>query len=528
MKTIVQALLLAATCVTMAGAVAAAPAATPTSARPEQFYHIFVRSFADSNGDRNGDLRGLRNKLDYLQGLGVTSILLTPLYPSRFYHNYFADDFNGIDGEYGSKADFWALVDDVHRRGMRIFLDEEIQYVTGQHIWFRSSHNNPASPFASHVLYKDKTNRTPVATLLGTTDFFVWPNQQQQIFTVNLAEPRVRAYFTDYLKSWLDPNGDGDPNDVVDGFRIDHMMDDLDNAGVLTKLLSGFWAPMQAELRQLNPKLQIIAEQADWGDGAAFFEQGKVNKVFAFSIWKAARDLDAKALAAAITQSNMVVSAGRDQLLFIENHDTERFANASRNTPAILRLGAAITLLTGWTPSLYYGQEIGMGGKPTDDYAANGSRPANVDARDIPLRQAFRWVADPLAPGNAAWYRQFPDAYHTPDSNAPGDGVSVAEQAQDRDSLLNVYRALAKLRADEPALAHGTTHVVAQTGDLLLIERRLDKRRALVLFNLGASSGSMALPAGSKIGARLFGPAVQSPGGLDAPPHSASVWAATP
>lgn len=528
MNRIVKALLLAAALAAVPAGAAAAPAATQTEPRPEQFYHIFVRSFADSDGDRNGDLRGLRDKLDYLQGLGVTTILLTPLYPSRFYHNYFADDFTGIDDEYGSKADFWALVDELHRRGMRIFLDEEIQYVTGQHEWYRSSHDNPASPFSPYVLYKDKANHTPVVTLLGTTDFTVWPNQQQQIYTVNLAEPKVQVYFTDYLKSWMDPNGDGDPSDGVDGFRIDHMMDDLDNVGVLTKLLSNFWAPMLKDLRQLNPKVQIIAEQADWGDGAAFFEQGTVDKVFAFSIWKAARELDAKALTAAITRSNGVITEGRDQLVFIENHDTERFANAPRNTPAILRLGAAITLLTGWTPSLYYGQEIGMGGKQTDDYAAKGNTPANADARDIPLRQAFRWVADPLAPGNAAWYRQFPDAYHTPDSHAPGDGVSVAEQTSDVASLLNTYRTLAALRGSEPALARGSTKVVAQAGDLLLIERQHGVRRALVLFNLGATPASLTLPDARKIGARRYGSAAQSPRGLDAPPHSATVWAPTP
>lgn len=510
---------------------ATAPARQVAVQPPELFYHIFIRSFADSDGDRQGDLRGLRDRLDYLQDIGVTAILLTPLYPSQFYHNYFADSFEGIDSAFGAVPDLARLVHDVHARGMKIFLDQEIQYVSGLHAWRRQSEGNPLGPFGRFLLYHDAGNQQPVATLFGTNDFHVWPDQHQEIFTVNLATPGVRAYFSRYLGSWLDPDGDGDPRDGVDGFRIDHMMDDLDNAGVLTGLLEQFWAPLLQELRAINPDIRIIAEQADWGDGEEFLTRGKVDTVFAFPIWSAARDLDAAGFAAAIERANRVVTAGRDQLVFIENHDTERFASAARGQPEILRLGAAITLLTGWTPSLYYGQEIGMSGTRTSDYEAVGDRPVNVDARDIPLRQAFRWVADPLGRGNAAWYMQFPDAYHTPDSNVAGDGVSVAEQVRDQGSLLACYRTLAALRVRHPALAHGATRVIAREGSLVLIGRRTGTEEALVLFNFDPApqTAVLALPAGA---ARLYGKAEAVHEGatarVTAPPYSATVWAPAP
>lgn len=495
---------------------------------PEMFYHIFVRSFADSDGDRQGDLRGIRDRLGYLQDIGVTTILLTPLYPSQFYHNYFADSFEGIDGEFGAARDLADLVHHAHARGMKIFLDQEIQYVSGRHIWREQSKDNPLGPFGRFLLYGDPDNRQPVATLFGTNDVYVWPDQHQQIFTVNLNEPQIRAYFSQYLKSWLDPNQDGDPADGVDGFRIDHMMDDLDNAGVLTGLLEQFWAPLFRELRAVKPDLRIIAEQADWGDGEDFFTRGRVDMVFAFPIWSAARELDAEDFAAAIERANQVVTAGRGQLVFIENHDTERFAAGARQRPEILKLGAAITMLTGWTPSLYYGQEIGMSGTQTSDYAASGDRPTNADARDIPLRQAFRWEADPMAPGNAAWYLEFPEAYHTPDTNVPGDGVSVAEQILHRGSLLASYRSLAMLRASHPALGSGTTRVIAHEGSLVLLGRRAGADEALVLFNFGAApqTASLALPEGAS---RLYGEATAVRAGdmarVTAPPYSATVWA---
>ena len=509
----------------LATLLALAPGVTLAAARPhppELFYHIFVRSFADSNGDRHGDLAGIRARLDYFQRLGVTTVLLTPLYPSPFYHNYFADDFEGIDGEFGSMADFRALTADLHRRGMKIFLDEEIQYVSGQHGWYRQSHNQPGGRYDGYLLYKDASNHQPVPTLTASTDYRVWPDQVQQIFTVNLAESKVRAYFTRYLKRWVDPNQDGDPRDGVDGFRIDHMMDDLDNRGVLTDLLHRFWAPMLDDLRALNPKLRIVAEQADWGDGAPHFTRGKVDMVFAFPIWNAAHDLNGKALAAAIERSSTLVTGKREQIVFVENHDTERFANGARDTPEIRRLGAAMTLLIGWTPSIYYGQELGMSGTRLKDAGSN------ADAADIPLRQAFRWVADPLAHGNAAWYRTIPSAYSAPDSNAPGDGVSVAEQDRDPGSLLNRYRALAALRSRYPALATGTSRVVAQHGDLVMIERVAGPQRALVLFNLSSTAQTATIAAPSTGMTRRFGSATLTPGvkstEIAAAPYSATVW----
>jgi glycosidase len=102
----------------------------------EVFYHIFVRSFRDSDGDRVGDLRGIEENLGYLHGLGVTSILLTPINPSPFHHNYFASSFEGIDADYGDLDSYRRLVKAIHARGMKIYLDQEIQYTAEDHPWF--------------------------------------------------------------------------------------------------------------------------------------------------------------------------------------------------------------------------------------------------------------------------------------------------------------------------------------------------------------------------------------------------------
>lgn len=121
-----------------------APAAAPPQS--EIFYHVFVRSFRDSNGDRIGDLEGLRRSLGYIKRLGVTTILLTPVQPSPFYHNYFAADFDGVAPEYGGHRAWLALIRAAHAEGLRVYMDLEFQYVSDGHPWLKSSWHNPASP----------------------------------------------------------------------------------------------------------------------------------------------------------------------------------------------------------------------------------------------------------------------------------------------------------------------------------------------------------------------------------------------
>ena len=112
----------------------------------EVIYHVLLRSFFDSDGDQMGDFNGLRQKLDYIQDLGATSIMLLPLYDAECYHNYFADDFEKIDAEFGSFEDYISLVREIHRRKMKIYMDMETQYVSYKHKWFKSAIGNLSSP----------------------------------------------------------------------------------------------------------------------------------------------------------------------------------------------------------------------------------------------------------------------------------------------------------------------------------------------------------------------------------------------
>jgi glycosidase len=472
----------AAMVVPSAGAAAKPQTVAPTVAAPpaqldrEVFYQIFTRSMRDSNGDGEGDLKGIEHSLPYLQRLGVTSILLTPLYPSDFYHNYFASDFEGVDPEFGTMEDYRRLLKAIHERGMKLYLDEEFQYVAYDHPWFRSALNNPGSPFSDFLIFHGASNSKPEEGPFGITLADRFPNDRTGITTVNLKSPKVRQWAGDYLLRWVDPDGDGDFSDGVDGFRLDHMMDDLDNKHILTNLFEDFWKPVFSRLRSTNPRLRLVAEQWDWGDGADFLRRGGVDAAFAFPLVSAIRSFDKAKIVAAISEVERAIPEGKHELIFVENHDMQRIASDPGITPEKLKTAATLVTMLKGTPLIYYGQELGMRGAPRSEYKS--------DEKDIGDREAFEWSAKVEAPGQANWYKG-PKSYWTQRFARDDDGVSVDEEDRDPASLLNHYRRLLALRRAHPATA-GDQHVIESPQSLLVIERSGGGERLLVIANLSS------------------------------------------
>jgi len=464
--------------------VAPTVAAPPAQLDDEVFYQIFTRSMRDSNADREGDLRGIEQSLPYLQKLGVTSILLTPLYPSAFYHNYFASDFEGVDPEFGTMEDYRSLVRAIHARGMKLYLDEEFQYVAYDHPWFKSALGNPSSPYSDFLIFHGPNNTKPEEGPFGITMAARFPDGETGITTVNMKSPKFRAWASDYLLRWVDPNGDGDFSDGVDGFRLDHMMDDLDNKHILTGLFNSFWKPVFADLKARNPKLHLIAEQWDWGDGGDFLRRGGVDAAFAFPLVAAIRSFDKAKIIAAIDTLDKAIPARKHELVFIENHDMQRIASDRGITPEKLRTAATLAMLLKGTPLIYYGQELGMRGAPRPEYKS--------DAKDIGDREAFEWSASVEAPGQANWYKG-PKSYWTERFARDDDGVSVAEEDRAADSLLNHYRRLLALRAAHPALRSEAQHVIPTSGKLLVVERRDGGERVLIVANLSGKPAAYAV-----------------------------------
>lgn len=448
------------------------------SIEEEIVYHLFQRSFYDSDGDQIGDLNGVTQKLDYLKDLGVTSILMLPLYKSIYHHNYFADDFKEIDPEYGTFDDYLNMVQAIHSKGMKFYMDMEIQYVTEKHPWFGESFQNPSSEYSDYVIYNGPNNTDPESIIFNLKGLEGYDGQYLRITTVDVYNENVKRYMYELFEYWMDPNQDGNFDDGVDGFRIDHMMDDLDLKGIRTDMFTKFWAPLFEQLKAINPKINIFGEQSDWNDmGTKYFTQAGVDMMFAFSVRSAFLEFDTNKIINKVDSTLMITPEGKHQINFLENHDIDRYASLVEQNPAKLRLGAFFNIFNKGVPSIYYGQELGMPGK------GGFGKYGMSDANDIPRREAFEWYADASGPGMAFWYKDT-GPWWDESTVKSNDGISLEEQRGNTNSLFNFYKSCITMRKANPALAQGNqSFVTNDSEDIISFVRHFKNQTLLLVFN---------------------------------------------
>ena len=451
---------------------------TLKSAQNEVIYHVFQRSFYDSNGDGHGDFNGLKSKLDYLEDLGVTSLLLIPIVESPFYHNYFSGDFEKIDPKYGSKEEWISLVKEVHKREMKIYMDLEFQYITEDHIWFKDSYQNRKSKYNNYVSYKDSDNKIPETMIFDLTSLTGYDSTKKTITTINMNSPEVLDYFTKLLSMWVDPDKNGDFSDGVDGFRLDHMMDKLDGKDKFKNLFSTFWKPLLSKLKTTNPNLKNVAEQADWNNyGEDYFKTG-VDRVFAFNLKKAILTFDKKKILAAADTTFSRTPPTNQQIVFLENHDMNRVATELKGVTEDLKTVAAISLLIGGIPAIYYGQELGMKG------SGGFQKFGLTDGNDIPFREAFEWYKSDSGKGMSVWYKNT-GPWWTQTNLKPNDGISLEEQIKDPNSLWHCYQKLLSIRKSEPGIVQGKYSVLSnQNEEVLSFQKKKGNDTYAIVINL--------------------------------------------
>ena len=193
------------------------------------------------------------------------------------------------------------------------------------------------------------------------------------------------------------------------------MTDDLDNQHRLTDLFKIFWTPVLTKLKNTNPSLTIIAEQANWFSlGHEYFHEAMVDRVFAFGLSWAIETFNKEKLIAAADSILTRNPPGKDQIVFIENHDTRRIASVKGISHGQLKVAATLNLLLGGVPLIYYGQEIGMKGRQIK---------GATDGNDIPIREAFDWYRTMEGKGVALWYRNSGPWWELTNLK-PNDGIS--------------------------------------------------------------------------------------------------------
>jgi glycosidase len=487
-----------------------------TQSKGEIIYHVCQRSFYDSNGDLNGDLNGLQAKLPYLQELGVTSILLFPLYESDCYHNYFANNFEQIDPEFGTMEDLISLVKAVHKRGMKIYLDMETQYVTSEHLWWKDAVGNLDSEYSDYILFEDSAHQTPATMVFDLRLLNGFDGKVIYATTVNLKSQKVLDYNMRLFTYFMDPNKDGKFDDGVDGFRLDHAMDHLDGKPSLTNLFAEFWKPLITSLRQLNPAVKIVAEQANWSDyGFEYFEKADIDRMFGFGLQQAILSFNKTEIIKNAEVILVQTPVNKEQIVFIENHDMDRFASLEKDLQR-QKLAASLMFYLGGVPSIYYGQEIGMKGKV---YSFG-----NTDGNDIGRREAFDWYQSGEGKGMSHWYKNS-GAWWTNANQKPNDGISLEEQQKDPESLFQSYKQTIDLRKKHVALSVGAYRNVENNNENVLSFYRVhDKEKILVVANLSGEKQVVQLSESIRKAKNLRGQKGVFNQNMVVSPYEVSVW----
>lgn len=436
-------------------------------------YEVFVRSFYDSDGDGMGDLRGLIEKLDYIndgsaesqRDLGATCIWLMPVSPSPSYHGYDVTNYYDINRDYGTKEDFQRLISEAHRRGIRVLYDMVLNHSSNYHPYFRSAVQVPNSPYRDWYIWSPTERKMPgweAPTWHRAGNQFYYGLFWSGMPDHNLANPEVKAEMQKIARFWLQDMG-------VDGFR-------LDAVGHFFETPEGVWkdAPgnfpwlreYQAGLRTIKPDVFTIGEVYDsLGSILKYYPDG-LTAFFAFevadAVFDAVRTGSPARLVAAVTRAQREIPDHRWGM-FLRNHDQTRTLTELNGDVARNKLASTIMLTLPGLPFVYYGEELGM----------TGSKRAG----DERLRTPMHWSRQPAAGFTRG----------TPWEPLASDSFTANVEALEADtaSLLNLHRRLIHLRTSSPALGDGVfVPLQASAAGVLAYLRRQSSEAVLVVANL--------------------------------------------
>ena len=435
------------------------------------FYEIFVRSFYDSNGDGIGDINGLIQKLDYLNDgdpnttddLGITGIWLMPICQSPSYHGYDVMDYYTVEEDYGTNEDFLRLMEEAHKRGIRVIVDMVFNHTSNQHPWFISS-LDPDSEYRDWYIWVDEAPKWG-----GPWGQKVWHRADKGYYyglfwsgmpDLNYENPEVSEQMLDVARFWLEEMG-------VDGFRLDAVKFLIEEGRKLehTEATLAWLRRFREFYRQVKPEALTVGEVWDpVGKVAPYIETGAFDLAFEFDTAKAiiesvnSGSRHSIALAHALAAKSYSLGQFAP---FITNHDQNRGMSQLGNDWAKARLAAFLLLTSPGVPFIYYGEEIGMTGRKPDER----------------LRTPMQWSPEENAGFTTGrpWERVNPDFREK----------NVQTLSQDPDSLLNFYRKLISLRNSHEALRVGDyLKVKADAKGLYAFLRHSDDADILVIVNL--------------------------------------------
>jgi len=438
------------------------------------FYEIFVRSFKDSDGDGIGDFQGIISMLDYLNDgdlettddLGIGGIWLMPIMPSPSYHGYDVTNYQSVNPDYGTMADFKELLDECHKRGIRVVIDFVINHTSNQHPWFVQS-QDPNSSFRDWYVWESTNPGKP-----GPWGQNAWYEKDGAWYyapfwsgmpDLNYNHPMVSKAIYSATKFWLDLG--------VDGFRVDaarYLFED----GVSqqdTKSSIAWFQDWRDYYLSINPEAYTVGEV--WTDTQVIAKYDQPTKGMQnYFMFDLATDIlgglyspDPARIMASYMNS-LTYFPDQQFATFLSNHDQQRVASYFSDKLDRQKLAAFLYLTGPGVPYLYYGEEIGMlGNKP-----------------DEKIRTPMQWSNDAQAGFSAGdpWQEINPD----------WETKNVQVQEADPDSLLNWYRGLINLRNKYLGLQYGNYIPITVNNEcrrVYGVVRELGAETYIIIANLG-------------------------------------------
>jgi alpha-glucosidase len=455
-------------------------------------YQVYPRSFQDSDGDGVGDLAGVRARLPYLQHLGVDAIWLSPFYRSPMADfGYDVSDHCDVDPLFGTLADFDALADEAHRRGLKLILDYVPNHTSIEHPWFR------AHP--ERYIWRDGTPDAPPTNWVSNFGGPAWTWDERRgawYYHAYLPEqpdldwrsPEVREAMLDVLRFWVEHG--------ADGFRVDALRQMIKDDRWRDNPPNPAWRegddPYQALIPEYTTDRDEVLELVALMREAIGPDRGLIGELYLplerlVRYYGAGLDLptnfnlistpwEAEAIGAHVEAYEALLPAGAWPNYALGNHDRPRIA--TRVGPAQARVAAVLLLTLRGTPTEYYGDELGMRDVPIPPDRAQDPWERRVPGlgRD-PGRTPVRWTETGGFTDAEPWLPL-------------GDEPSVAEQERDPRSMLNLYRRLLALRRADAALAAGDWECLRAEDGVLAYLRG---GRFLVALNLTGEERALAL-----------------------------------
>ncbi|MEW9532677.1 maltose alpha-D-glucosyltransferase [Microbispora sp. NPDC049125] len=483
------------------------------------FYEVLIRGFADSNGDGTGDIRGLIEKLDYIQWLGVDCLWLLPLYESPLRDGgYDISDFMKILPEFGDLGDFIKLVDEAHKRGIRVIADLVMNHTSDQHPWFQASRRDPDGPYGDFYVWSDNDEQYPDARIIFVdTESSNWSydSVRQQYYwhrffhhqpDLNYENPDVQEAMLEVLRFWLDLG--------IDGFRMDaipYLFEQEDTNCENLPRTHEYLKRVRAEVDRLYPDRVLLAEANQWpADVVEYFGDpvtggDECHMAFHFPlmprIFMAVRRESRYPISEILAQTpkipencqwgiflrnhdeltlEMVTDEERDYMYSEYAKDPRMRANVGirrRLAPLLdndrnqIELFTALLLSLPGSPVMYYGDEIGMG-----DNIWLGDRDG--------VRTPMQWTPD----RNAGFSSCDPGRLYLPLIMDPIYGfqaINVEAQQKSASSLLHFTKRMIEIRKRHPVFGLGDfTELNSSNPSVLAFVREFGDDRVLCVNNL--------------------------------------------